>query len=80
MQDGSRLDEIPELLSAPHPALRGRPLSLDRIEVLRQLRSARRLAPPAAARSLWVVSTVATHGLAAARSGRPYDACHPKFA
>lgn len=67
------LGRSPELLSAPHPTLAGTRLSIDRVEALRQLRWARRLAPAVrAATSAWVASPIATHGLAAARSGRSY--------
>jgi len=62
-----------ELLYDTHPTLAGRTLTVDRVEAIRQLRAARRLAPRLdGARSVWVVATLATHGLAAARSGRPY--------
>lgn len=67
------LDRTPDLLYAPHPALDGRRWSPDRIEALRLARAADRLAPRVrAARSAWVVATIATAGGAAARSGRPY--------
>jgi len=68
------LGREPTLLYAPHPALAGRALSLERVEALRQLRSARRLTEPARdAHSLWVVATSAIAGGAAPRSGREYD-------
>ena len=68
------LGRTPELVFAPHPFLAGRRLSVDRVEALRHLRWARRLAPRLRdARSAWVVSTIAVHGAAAARSGRPYS-------
>ncbi len=67
------LGRRPELIYAAHPVLAGRRISLDRIEAVRQLRAARRLAPRVAeARDAWVVTTVATNGGAALRSGRPY--------
>ena len=67
------LGRRPELLYAPHPTLAGRRLTPDRVEAFRQLRWARRLAPAVRdARSAWVACTIATHGLAALRSGRPY--------
>lgn len=67
------LGREPELIYAPHPTLAGRRLTPDRVEALRQLRWARRLAPAVRdARSAWVACTIATHGLAAVRSGRRY--------
>lgn len=67
------LGREPHVVYDPHPTLAGRRLTPDRIEAVRQLRAARRLAPQLAdARSLWVVTPLATHGHAAARSGRPY--------
>lgn len=67
------LGRSPELVYAPHPTFAGRRLTPDRIEVLRQLRWANRLAPDLREpRSLWVAATLATHGLAAARCGRPF--------
>jgi glycosyltransferase involved in cell wall biosynthesis len=67
------LGRQPELVYAAHPVLTGRRISIDRIEAIRQLRAARRLAPRvAAARTAWVVTTIAVHGAAALRSGRPY--------
>ena len=73
--DGARaLGREPELLFAGHPVLAGHRLSVDRIEGVRQLRAARRLAPAARdARTLWVVATSAIAGGAAPRSGREYD-------
>lgn len=73
--DASRaLGRVPTLLFPAHPVLAGRRISVDRIEVLRQLRAARNLAPDLrAARTAWVVSTIAVHGAAAARSGRDYS-------
>jgi glycosyltransferase involved in cell wall biosynthesis len=68
-----QLGREPELLYAPHPTLAGRRLTPDRVEALRQLRWARRLAPRVrGSRSVWVASTIATHGLAARRSGHRY--------
>jgi glycosyltransferase involved in cell wall biosynthesis len=67
------LGREPELLYAPHPTLAGRRLTPDRVEALRQLRWARRLAPAVRdARSAWVACTIATNGFAAVRSGRRY--------
>lgn len=67
------LDRSPELVYVPHPTFARRRLTPDRVEVLRQLRGARRLAPGLREpRSVWVAATLATHGLAAARSGRAY--------
>jgi len=67
------LGRSPELLSAAHPTFDGTRLTVDRVEALRQLRGARRLAPRLkGATSVWVASPIATHGLAAARSGRRY--------
>ena len=67
------LGRSPELLFPPHPTFDGRRLTVDRVEALRQLRWGRRLAPRLTdATSVWVASTIATHGLAAARSGRRY--------
>jgi glycosyltransferase involved in cell wall biosynthesis len=67
------LGRTPELVYVPHPTFAGRRLTPDRLEVLRQLRGARRLAPGLREpRSVWVTATLATHGLAAARSGRAY--------
>lgn len=73
--DGARaLGRTPSLVYDPHPTFDGRRLTIDRIEAVRQWRSGRRLETAArTATSLWVVSTLATHGLAAARSGRPYS-------
>ena len=57
----------------PHPGL-GRPRTTwRRVEALRQLAAARRLAADAtAARSLWVVATLAHNGAAAPHTGRRY--------
>jgi glycosyltransferase involved in cell wall biosynthesis len=67
------LDRSPELVYVPHPTFARRRLTPDRVEVLRQLRGARRLAPDLREpHSVWVAATLATHGLAAARSGRAY--------
>jgi glycosyltransferase involved in cell wall biosynthesis len=67
------LGRQPELLYRAHPTLAGRRLTVDRVEALRQLRAGRSLRDAAAAaRSTWVVSPLASHGLAAARSGRRY--------
>ena len=67
------LGRSPELLLAPHPSFGGRKLTVDRVEALRQLRWARRLAPRLQdATSVWVAGPLATHGLAAPVSGRRY--------
>lgn len=67
------LGRSPELLYAPHPTLAGTRLTLDRVEALRQRRWATRLAPQVReAKSVWVASTIATHGLAAAQCERRY--------
>jgi glycosyltransferase involved in cell wall biosynthesis len=69
------LGRDPELLFVPHPGVRPglRASPLDRVEALRLLRGSRRLVPRLAqARPTWVVATLATHGLAARRAGRPY--------
>jgi glycosyltransferase involved in cell wall biosynthesis len=67
------LGRAPEYHFDPHPALHGRRFTLDRLEAVRQLRAARRLAPAlAGAESVWAMGPLATHGLAATRSGRPY--------
>lgn len=69
------LGREPTLAFAPHPVLAGRRVSLDRVEALRHLRGAKRLAPLLRdAREAWVVATIAVHGAAAPRSGRPYSA------
>jgi glycosyltransferase involved in cell wall biosynthesis len=72
--DGARaLGREPELLYVPHPTFDGRRLTVDKVEAIRQLRAGRRLVERArTARSLWVAVTIATNGLAAVRSGRPY--------
>jgi glycosyltransferase involved in cell wall biosynthesis len=67
------LGRSPELLFAPHPTFDGRRWTVDRIEAIRQLRSGIRHSSAAqAATSLWVVGPLATHGLAAPPSDRPY--------
>jgi glycosyltransferase involved in cell wall biosynthesis len=67
------LGRSPRLVFDPHPALAGTRPSLNRVEAVRQLRARRRLAPDLqAAQALWVVTTIAAAGSAAARSGRPY--------
>jgi len=69
-----QLGRRPSLLYEPHPRLGGQRLTWRRIEALRQLRAARRLAPAAReSHSLWVVATLAQHGGAAPRSGRHYS-------
>ena len=68
-----RLGRHPELLYDVHPGLGGSRVAWRRVEALRQLDAARRLAGPARdARSLWVVATLAQHGGAAPRTRRPY--------
>jgi len=65
----------PKLLYVPHPRFHsdGRGAVLDRVEALRVMRGGRRLAGEVeAARQVWVVATLATHGLAATLCGRPY--------
>jgi glycosyltransferase involved in cell wall biosynthesis len=69
------LGREPEVLFVPHPTLRpDTPGSLlDRIETLRIVRGSRALVQQIReAHDVWVVATVASHGFAAARSGRPY--------
>ena len=67
------LGRRPELVYAPHPTLAGDRVTLDRVEALRQRRWASRLAPRLEhAQSVWVVTTMATHGLAAPLSRRRY--------
>lgn len=72
--EGARaLGRDPSLLYAPHPTFDGQWLTLDKIEAVRQHRGGRRLAARTrAARSVWVAATLATNGLAAVRSERPY--------
>jgi glycosyltransferase involved in cell wall biosynthesis len=69
------LGRDPELLYVPHPTLRpdeGASL-LDQVEALRLLRGSRLLVPRVrAASAVWVVATLAHHGAAASRAGRPY--------
>jgi glycosyltransferase involved in cell wall biosynthesis len=65
----------PELLYVPHPTFHAETSSspFDQIETLRLLRGSRRIAARLrGARSAWVVAPLATHGLAALRSRRPY--------
>lgn len=65
----------PELVYVPHPSFHPEDRSslLDRIETVRLWRGSRALVPSVrGARSAWVVAPLATHGLAAALSGRPY--------
>ena len=64
-----------ELVFVPHPTLRPeqRLSPVDRVEPLRLLRGSRALVPALrAARTVWVASPLAHHGLAATRSGRRY--------
>lgn len=72
--EGARaLGRTAELVYDPHPTLAGRRLTVDRVEAIRQLRAGRRLQGRiAASRSLWVAAPLATHGYAAACSGRRY--------
>jgi glycosyltransferase involved in cell wall biosynthesis len=68
------LGRTPTLLYDPHPGLDNARLTWRRFEALRQLAATRRLAHAAReGRSLWVVATLAQHGGAAVRSGRPYS-------
>jgi glycosyltransferase involved in cell wall biosynthesis len=71
------LDELGhdvERLFVPHPALRGGGVSVDRIEAVRITRGSRALVGAArAADACWVAGPLATHGYAAALSGRAYD-------
>ena len=65
----------PELVYVPHPSFHptDRSSALDRIEAVRLQRGSRALVPSVRdARSAWVVAPLATHGLAAALSGRHY--------
>lgn len=66
------LDRDPRLLWVPHPALAGRRLTIDRVEPLRQLRGAHRLAAEVRT-PVWVVATSATAGYAATLAGVEYD-------
>jgi D-inositol-3-phosphate glycosyltransferase len=69
------LGREPELLFVPHPTLRPdeRMSPLDRVEPLRILRGSRTLVPRVrGVDASWVVATLAMHGWAALRSGRPY--------
>jgi glycosyltransferase involved in cell wall biosynthesis len=62
------------LLFEPHPGLGDARFTWRRVEALREMRGARRMGRRAeAARCLWVVATLAHHGGAALRSGRPYS-------
>ena len=73
LEGATALGRTPTLVYRGHPTLAGRRITVDRIEVVRQLRAARSLrATLAEARSAWVVATLATNGVAAARSGRAY--------
>jgi glycosyltransferase involved in cell wall biosynthesis len=70
------LGRDPDVMYVPHPTLRPdlRASPLDRVETLRVLHGSRALVPRVRqARDVWVVATVAYHGIAAARSGRPYS-------
>jgi glycosyltransferase involved in cell wall biosynthesis len=63
-----------ESLFVPHPGLRGRGISVERVEAIRILRGSSPLAPRIReADSCWVAGPLVTHGYAAAISGRPYD-------
>lgn len=67
------LGREPELIFDPHPGLGEPEVTWRRIEALRQVSAARRLAIPAReARSLWVVASLAQNGGAAARTRRRY--------
>src|SRR5262245_66436696 len=73
LEAAEALGRRPTLLYDPHPGLGDATLTWRRVEALRQLRAARELVRPAHdARSLWVVATLAQHGGAAPRTGRPY--------
>lgn len=75
LEGAEALGRSPELLYAPHPTFDGRRLTLDRVEVVRQVRAGIRLAERArAGSSLWLAATIATNGWTAVRSGRPYSA------
>jgi glycosyltransferase involved in cell wall biosynthesis len=70
-----RLGREPELLYVPHPTLHPERSSglLERVEPLRLTVGSRRLLERVrTAHDVWVVSTVASHGVAAAFSHRPY--------
>jgi len=80
------LGRVPEFHYLAHPTLRGVPLDgspLDvpgvptrfgNVDAVNQWDAGGRIAPALRdARSVWVVSTSATHGYPAARSGRPYS-------
>jgi glycosyltransferase involved in cell wall biosynthesis len=70
--DGARaLGHEVELTYVAHPALHGRTLTVDRIEAVRQLRGARRLARTLRD-PLWVVTTLAPAGYAAYVAKLPY--------
>jgi glycosyltransferase involved in cell wall biosynthesis len=67
------LGRDPSLLFDAHPGLDRPRTTWRRVEALRQLAAARRLAADAAAaRSLWVVATLAHNGGAAPQTGRRY--------
>jgi glycosyltransferase involved in cell wall biosynthesis len=73
LEGATALGRTPTLLYRGHPTLAGRTITVDRIEVVRQLRAARSLRQSLAeGRSAWVVATLATNGVAAARCGRAY--------
>jgi glycosyltransferase involved in cell wall biosynthesis len=73
LDGAAALGRTPELLYDAHPGLGEPRLTWRRVEALRQLRAARRLAPAAReARSLWVATSLAQHGGAAPRTGRRY--------
>ena len=69
-----RVGRQPHLTYTPQPSFSdGNSSPLDRVEALRIVRGTRRLMPELrCANQVWVVATLATHGYAAARSGRPY--------
>ena len=68
------LGRVPDVRYVPHPSFHSvRSSPLDRVEAVRILSGSRALMPAVReADSLWVVAALATHGYAAARSGRPY--------
>jgi glycosyltransferase involved in cell wall biosynthesis len=69
------LGRDPELLYTPHPRFHPEiSAPVDRLETVRLLRGARTLAPALRRpEPLWVVASLAQHGYAAVRSGRPYS-------
>lgn len=67
------LKREPTVLYDAHPGLGDGGITWRRIEALRQLSAAKRFEADArSARSLWVAASLAQHGAAAPRAGRPY--------